>query len=45
MRGLALFEGDEMVVGFAISGTAANPDPDATRVWYLSAGSDGCPDF
>jgi len=45
VRGLARFAGDEMVVGIAISGTAADPDPDASRVWYLSAGSDGCPDF
>lgn len=45
VRGLARFAGDEMVVGIAISGTAADPDVDASRVWYLSAGSDGCPDF
>jgi peptidoglycan hydrolase-like protein with peptidoglycan-binding domain len=45
VRGLALFGGNEMVVGMAISGTAADPDADATRVWYVSAGADGCDDF
>ncbi|MEX1207094.1 MAG: peptidoglycan-binding domain-containing protein [Acidimicrobiia bacterium] len=44
-RGLARFAGDEMVVGMAISGTAASPDADATHVWYVSAGADGCDDF
>lgn len=44
-RGLARFAGDEMVVGMAISGTADSPDADATLVWYLSAGADGCDDF
>jgi hypothetical protein len=33
------------VVGIAISGTAADPDPDASTVWYIGAGADGCPDF
>jgi peptidoglycan hydrolase-like protein with peptidoglycan-binding domain len=45
VRGLARFAGNEMVVGMAISGTAASPDADATRVWYISAGADGCDDF
>lgn len=45
VRGLARFADDEMVVGIAISGTAADPDPDASRVWYVSAGADGCTDF
>ena len=45
VRGLARFNGDDMVVGIAISGTAADPDPDGSRVWYVSAGADGCTDF
>jgi len=45
VRGLARFSDDDMVVGIAISGTAADPDPDASKVWYISAGADGCPDF
>ncbi|HSM02524.1 MAG TPA: peptidoglycan-binding domain-containing protein [Acidimicrobiia bacterium] len=45
VRGLARFNDDDMVVGIAISGTAADPDPDASRVWYMSAGADGCTDF
>ena len=45
VRGLATFNGDDMIVGIQISGTAADPDPDASKVWYVSAGADGCPDF
>lgn len=45
VRGLARFAGNDMVVGMAISGTAADPDADATRIWYVSAGADGCDDF
>jgi peptidoglycan hydrolase-like protein with peptidoglycan-binding domain len=45
VRGLARFENDKMLVGVDLVGGADSPDEDASRIWYLGAGSDGCADF
>lgn len=44
VRGLTELD-DEMLFGFELSGEADEPDPDLSRVWYVGAGADGCPDF
>ena len=44
VRGLANFD-DDMLVGIEISGDVNDPDENASRIWYIGAGSDGCTDF
>ena len=36
---------DEITFGFRIVGSADSPDGAATRLYYVGAGADGCPDF
>lgn len=43
--GNGLTVADEVTFGFRIVGSADSPDGAASRIYYVGAGADGCPDF
>jgi peptidoglycan hydrolase-like protein with peptidoglycan-binding domain len=42
---LGLVREGEVTFGFDVIGSTDSPDGAATRIWYVGAGEDGCPDF
>jgi hypothetical protein len=42
---LGLVREGDLSFGFDLVGSADSPDGAATRIWYVGAGEDGCPDF
>ena len=42
---LGLVHEGDLLFGIQIIGTADAPDGTSSRVWYIGAGADGCPDF
>jgi peptidoglycan hydrolase-like protein with peptidoglycan-binding domain len=42
---LGLVREGEVTFGFEVIGSTDSPDGAATRIWYVGAGEDGCPDF